>query len=84
MHVVKVSLGERSYDIEIGTSLDQIGERLQGLGFGQKIAIITNPTVKKLYGQPVADSLKAAGFLVLSIEIPDGEQYKTLDWANAI
>jgi 3-dehydroquinate synthase len=84
MHVVKVSLGDRSYDIEIGTSLDQIGERLQGLGFGQKIAIITNPTVKKLYGQPVADSLKSAGFLVLSIEIPDGEQYKTLDWANAI
>jgi len=84
MHVVKVSLGDRSYDIEIGTSLDQIGERLQDLGFGQKIAIITNPTVKKLYGQPVADSLKAAGFLVLSIEIPDGEQYKTLDWANAI
>lgn len=84
MHVVKVRLGERSYEIEIGTSLDQIGERLQGLGFGQKIAFITNPTVKKLYGQRVVDSLKAAGFLVLSIEIPDGEQYKTLDWANAI
>jgi len=84
MHVVKVSLGDRSYDIEIGTSLDQIGGRLQGLGFGQKIAFITNPTVKKLYGQRVVDSLKAAGFLVLSIEIPDGEQYKTLDWANAI
>jgi len=84
MHVVKVSLGDRSYDIEIGTSLDQIGGRLQGLGIGQKIAFITNPTVKKLYGQRVVDSLKAAGFLVLSIEIPDGEQYKTLDWANAI
>ena len=84
MHVVRVILGDRSYDIEIGTSLEQIGERLQGLGFGQKIAFITNPTVKRLYGQRVVDSLKAAGFLVLSIEIPDGEQYKTLDWANAI
>src|SRR5512143_751355 len=84
MHVVKVSLGDRGYDIEIGTSLDHIGGRLQGLGFGQKIAFITNPTVKKLYGQRAVDSLKAAGFLVLSIEIPDGEKYKTLDWANAI
>ena len=84
MHVVKVSLGDRSYDIEIGTGLGRIGEQLQGLGLGQKIAVITNPTVKKLYGQRVVDSLKAAGFLVLSIEIPDGEQYKTLDWANAI
>jgi 3-dehydroquinate synthase len=84
MHTVKVSLGDRSYDIEIGTGLDQAGARLQGLGFGQKIALVTNPTIKKLHGQRVVDSLKAAGFLVMSIEIPDGEQYKNLDWANAI
>jgi 3-dehydroquinate synthase len=84
MHVVKVSLGDRSYDIEIGMSLDFFGSRLQGLGFGQKIALVTNPTIKNLYGQRIVDSLKMAGFLVLSIEIPDGEQYKTLDWANAI
>jgi 3-dehydroquinate synthase len=84
MHVVKVSLGDRSYDIEIGTNLDQIGRRLQGFGFSKNIAFITNPTVKKLYGQRIVNSLKAADFLVLSIEIPDGEQYKTLDWANAI
>ncbi len=84
MHVVKVSFDDRSYDIEIGTSLDQIGERLQGLGLGQKIALVTNPTIKNLFGQRVVNSLKVAGFLVLSIEIPDGERYKTLDWANAI
>ncbi len=48
------------------------------------MALVTNPTVKNLYGQRVIDSLKAAGFMVMSIEIPDGEQYKNLDWANAI
>ncbi len=84
MHVVKVSLGERSYDIEIGASLDQLGARLQDMGFGRKMALVTNPAVKKLFGQRVVDSLKAAGFLVMSIEIPDGEQFKNLDWANAI
>ncbi len=84
MHTVKVSLGDRSYDIEIGLSLDQVGARLKGLGFGQKMAVVTNPTVKKLHGQRAVDSLKAAGFLVMSIEVPDGEQYKNLDWANAI
>jgi 3-dehydroquinate synthase len=84
MHTVKVSLGDRSYDIEIGTSLEKTGERLTGLGLGRKMAVITNPTVKKLYGQRVMDSLKAAGFMVMSIEIPDGEQFKNLDWANAI
>jgi 3-dehydroquinate synthase len=84
MHTVNVSLGDRSYDIEIGTGLDQAGARLQGLGFGRKIALVTNPTIKKLHGRRVVDSLKAAGFLVMSIEVPDGEQYKNLDWANAI
>ena len=84
MHTVKVSLGDRSYDIEIGANLDQAGARIEGLGFGRKMALITNPTVKKLYGQRVLASLKAAGFIVMSIEIPDGEQYKNLDWANAI
>ena len=84
MHTVNVSLGDRSYNIEIGASLEKTGERLKDLGFGRKMALVTNPTVKKLYGQRVVDSLKAAGFMVMSIEIPDGEQYKNLDWANAI
>jgi 3-dehydroquinate synthase len=84
MHTVKLSLGDRSYDIEIGTRLEKTGERLAGLGLGRKMALITNPTVKKLYGQRVMDSLKAAGFMVMVIEIPDGEQFKNLDWANAI
>lgn len=84
MHIVKVALGDRSYEIEIGAKLDQAGGRVQGLGFGRKMAIVTNPTVKKLYGKVLIDSLKAAGFLIMSIEVPDGEQYKNLDWANAI
>jgi 3-dehydroquinate synthase len=84
MHVVKVNLGDRSYDIEIGIALEQIGERLKGLGVGRKIALITNPTVKSFYYARVADSLQAAGFLVHGVEIPDGEQYKTLDSTNHI
>ncbi len=84
MHTVNVSLGERSYDIEIGTGLDRAGERLAGLGFGKKMALVTNPTVKDLYGQRILDSLKASGFMVMPVVIPDGEQHKTLDWANSI
>ena len=84
MHTVKVNLGDRSYDIELGTGLDQAGARLKELGLGRKMALVTNPTIKKLHGQRIVDSLKAAGFLVMSVEVPDGEQYKNLDWANAI
>lgn len=84
MHTVKVDLGDRSYDIEIGTSLAMAGAQIKGLGLGQKIALVINPTVKELYGKRVVDTLKAQGFMVMSIVIPDGEQYKNLDWANAI
>ncbi len=84
MHTVKVNLGDRSYDIELGAGLDQAGAHLKELGLGQKMALVTNPTIKKLYGRRIVDSLKAAGFLVMSVEVPDGEQYKNLDWANAI
>jgi 3-dehydroquinate synthase len=84
MHTVNVALGDRSYDIEIGAALDQAGARLQGLDLGRKMAVVTNPLVKKLYGERLISGLKSAGFLVMSIEVPDGEQSKSLDWANSI
>ncbi len=59
MPTVNVSLGERSYDIEIGTGLEAAGERLRGLGLGRKMAIVTNPTVKALHGKRLIDSLKS-------------------------
>jgi 3-dehydroquinate synthase len=84
MHVVKVNLGERSYDILIGVRLEELGERMAEFRIGRKAAVVTNPTVKKLYGERVLKSLSTAGFLAMPVEIPDGEQYKTLDWANAV
>lgn len=84
MHVVRVALGERSYDIEISRPLGDIGIRLVPFGLGKKIALVTNPTVKALYGKTVIEGLKSAGFMVMSIEVPDGEAYKTLEWANHI
>jgi 3-dehydroquinate synthase len=51
---------------------------------GRKAAVVTNPTVNALYGRRVLASLKDAGFTAMPVEVPDGEQYKTLDWANAI
>jgi 3-dehydroquinate synthase len=84
MHTVNVNLGDRSYDIVIGAGLDRAGEQLKELGLGQKMAFVTNPLIRKLHAQRILDSLKAAGFLVMSIEVPDGEKHKNLDWANAI
>lgn len=84
MHVVKVDLGERSYDILIGAKLDVLGEEMAKLRIGKKVAMVTNPTVNRLYGKQSLQSISAAQFLAMPIEIPDGEQHKNLEWANAI
>ncbi len=84
MHVVKVELGSRSYDILIGAKLDRLGGELSGLRVGRKAAVVTNPTVHRLYGARALASLAAAGFLAMPVEVPDGEQFKTLDWANSV
>jgi len=79
METIKVELGERSYDISIGSNvLDGIGEKLVSLGLSPKLALVSNPTVFSLYGERVSDSIKKAGFDLLTIIIPDGEEYKNL------
>src|SRR4030043_1327894 len=85
MEKVRVELGERSYDICIGKNiLRNIGDSLKPFGLSPKIAIVTNPTVYPLYGAVVAKSLKKAGFDLLSVTIPDGEEYKDLLWVEHV
>ena len=59
MHVVKAELGFRSYDILIGARLEQLGGEMAKLRIGDKAAVVTNPTVRPLYGQRVIDSMKS-------------------------
>jgi len=79
-----VELGERSYDILIGARLDDIGKHMEAARVGRKAAVVTNGVVNRLYGARTLASLKAAGFTAMPVEVPDGEQAKTLDWANAL
>jgi 3-dehydroquinate synthase len=79
MEKVRVELGERSYDICIGSdTLDGLGDNLKIFGLSPKIGLVSNPTVFSLYGKRVSDSLKKAGFNLLTVIIPDGEEYKDL------
>lgn len=85
MDRVQVSLGDRSYYIEIGVNtLPGLGKKLKDLGFKDKVGVVTNPKVYSLYGKIVKDNLSTAGFNPVLIEIPDGEEYKTLSWINRI
>ena len=75
-----VSLGDRSYPIIIGSQiLHSLGAELKQVGFPNKVAIISNPKVDSLYGNLVFDALISEGFSVHRYNIPDGEEYKTME-----
>jgi 3-dehydroquinate synthase len=85
MEKVRVELADRSYDIAIGSNvLEGIGESIKSFSLSPKIAIVSNPTVFSLYGKRVSDSVKKAGFDLLTVIIPDGEEYKDLLWVQHI
>ncbi len=85
MERLDVGLGDRSYPIWIGEGImDRLGNALAEVKFPRRIAVVTNPTVAGFYREPVLASLAAAGFETSVIEIPDGEQYKTLQTLELI
>jgi 3-dehydroquinate synthase len=83
LSTVRVELGPRSYDIEIGTGiLGSLGARLDGLGLAMRVGVVTNDKVAPLYSRTVLQSLRDAGFTPSLFVIPDGEEYKSLAWAS--
>jgi 3-dehydroquinate synthase len=77
MEILNVNLGNRSYPIYVGAGiLDSLGQRLRESGLTGKVAVVTNPTVAQLYLDAVHGSLDHAGFEVVPILVPDGEEHK--------
>jgi 3-dehydroquinate synthase len=77
METLTVELGARSYPIYIGAGiLSRAGEFLASAGLAGKIALVTNPTVAKFYLEPAREVLTQAGFEVVPVLIPDGEEHK--------
>jgi 3-dehydroquinate synthase len=54
------------------------------LSLGDKVALITNPTIGSRYAGMVCNSLINAGYSVAKIEIPDGESFKSSETLNNI
>ncbi len=76
---ITVDLGARAYPIMIGAGvLDDIGAQVRKVCGAGRVAIVTNPTVGKLYLSRVTTSLLAAGCDAVTVEIPDGEAHKNL------
>ncbi len=85
MQTVTVHLGERSYLIHLGKGLiPRSGELVKESGCGGKVGVVTNPTVAELYLPPVQESLERSGFEVISILVPDGEEYKDVNTLCAV
>jgi len=85
MKEVAVRLATNSYNIRIGSKLiTQTGRWLKDSGFADKPVIITNPVVKKLYGDALEQNLAKQGFRVTVLLVPDGEQHKSLEVATKL
>jgi len=80
-----VDLGDRSYPIVIGRGLLDDGALLtRHIAGSGKVAIVTNTTVAPLYLEKVAAPLRAAGREVVTIILPDGEEYKNWQSLNLV
>jgi len=77
--------GGYAYDIVLGEEvLSQAGELLLHRLRPAPAAIVTNPAIGRHWARPLARALKAAGFNPTIIEIPEGEQHKTLDTVRTL
>jgi len=89
MERITVSLGERSYPISIGAGLFNDPALLsfltkQNSSAKQKVVVITNVTVAPLYADKILSLLEQCHCEASLLELPDGEQYKSLETFNTI
>ncbi len=81
MQTIGIDFGERSYDIHVeGGCLPGLGAFVRHCAGekAKKACIATTETVAGLYLETAAKSLADAGFELLEIVVPDGEEHKTL------
>jgi 3-dehydroquinate synthase len=79
VRTVRVSLGNRSYDIKISPGLiGKLGAECARLKLGSRCAIITDTNVGREYAKPAYNSLLRAGFEPSLVIVPAGETAKSL------
>lgn len=82
---VKVSLGQRSYRIQIESGLLQYAGKLCAkTGLSGLCAIISDANVEPLYATALLKSLENAGFVANLVTLPAGEKAKDLKVINEI
>ena len=75
---LRVDLGDRSYDIKVGSNLIECaGELVAPVLARPRVVIITDDNVAPLYLDALTESLNAADIQTTSITVPAGEQTKS-------
>jgi 3-dehydroquinate synthase len=82
MKTLLVELGDRSYPIYIGSGLLNQAELYTQHIKSSQVIVITNSTIAPLYLDQVLNNLQ--NFKVETLILPDGEQFKTLDYVTQI
>ena len=84
VQTLNVELAERRYPIHIGQSLLQRADLILPHLARKQVAVISNTTVAPLYLEKFCQPLRDAGVTVVTVVLPDGEQYKTSETLNII
>ena len=81
---VAIDLGDRSYDVVIGTNLLDHRATFDGLPKARDAVIVTNEVVGPILSQRLSVTLQSVYPRVSTITLPDGESHKDLTTLNAI
>jgi 3-dehydroquinate synthase len=81
---VPIALGERSYDIAIGSGLLASQDAWDGLPKSAQALIVTNETVEPLYASRLRDAIASRHAQVRTVSLPDGEEFKRWETLNLI
>ena len=85
MDTLNLELGERSYQIHVGSNLiASAGELISPVLRQSRAIIVTDENVAPLYLEPLTNSLNAADIASESIVLPAGEQTKSFDQFNVL
>lgn len=82
MQTIKVELAERSYTVFIGSGILGHSSATITIPTGSTALIVSNETVAPLYLPALKDSLKDVQ--IHTLILPDGEQFKTLEYWSQI
>jgi len=85
VNVVRVALGERSYDIEIGAgTLPSVGGRVAKIVGAPHAVVVTDTNVEATHAAIVAESLRRAKVRVDVLSVEPGEKSKSVERADAL